>query len=51
MYVQLGLEVTSKSCEDSQISTNFHEFWSRELYDREKETLILERYNLIALIE
>jgi hypothetical protein len=30
--VNLVLEVTSKSCEDSQIAFNFHKFWSEELH-------------------
>jgi hypothetical protein len=32
MYGQHGLEVTSKSCEDLQIASNFHEFLNEELY-------------------
>jgi hypothetical protein len=31
MYGQLCLEVSSKSCENSQIESYFHEFWSEEL--------------------
>jgi hypothetical protein len=31
MYGQVGLEVTSKICEDSQIVFNIHEFWTEEL--------------------
>jgi hypothetical protein len=32
MYDQIGLEVTFKSCEDYQIGSNFHEFWSEEFH-------------------
>jgi hypothetical protein len=32
MYGQLGLEATSESCEDFQIASNFHAFWSEELH-------------------
>jgi hypothetical protein len=32
IYGQISLEVTSKSCGDSQIVSNFHGFWSEELY-------------------
>jgi hypothetical protein len=43
-----------KSCEDSQIAYNFHEFWSKELH-REKwskdKTLICECYNLVNSME
>jgi hypothetical protein len=34
MYNQLGLEVNSKNCEDSQIESNFNEFWSEGLHYR-----------------
>jgi hypothetical protein len=31
MYGQLGTKVSSKSCEDFHIASNFHEFWIEEL--------------------
>jgi hypothetical protein len=55
MYGQHGLKVTSKSCEDSQILSNFHEIWSEELhYEKQPNfflTLMFESYNSIDSME
>jgi hypothetical protein len=54
LYSQFDLEVTSKSYEDFQIASNFHEFWSEELHCEKlpkKKTLIFDCYNLIDLVE
>jgi hypothetical protein len=32
IHGQLDFKVPSKNCKDSQIASNFHEFWSKELH-------------------
>jgi hypothetical protein len=34
MYGQPGFEVTFKSCNDSQVAHNIHEFWSEECHSK-----------------
>jgi hypothetical protein len=56
MPLQLDLEATSKSHEDSQIASNFHKFWSNfgvknftVKNDPKIKTLIIDCYNLVDL--
>jgi hypothetical protein len=54
MYGQLGLEVPLKNYNDFQIASNFHEFWSEELYYKKKppkKTLMFKHYNLMNPME